>query len=120
MMIRARTVATITGGVWALGCRTPSSIGTPEPVGGDGASMSWPAPSPGKTFTLMPTPKTVAIGWYDAAGEPVLHVGSGDDGPIAGLQKLFANALAANGGSTLEGWRAVCIALVTAPEFSLY
>ena len=79
MMIRARTVATIIGGVWALGCRTPSSVGTPEPAGSDGASMSWPAPSPGKTFTLMPTPKTVAIGWYDAAGEPVLHVGSGDE-----------------------------------------
>src|SRR5205814_3335974 len=80
MMIRARTVAAIIGGVWALGCRTPSSIGTPEPAGGDGASnMSWPAPSPGKTFTLMPTPTTGAIGWYDAAGEPVLRVGRGDE-----------------------------------------
>ncbi|MFL5457110.1 MAG: hypothetical protein ACJ78X_11965 [Myxococcales bacterium] len=49
-----------------------------------------------------------------------IHVGSRDDGPIAGLRQLFANAVVANGGSTIEGWRAVCIALVTAPEFSLY
>jgi len=83
MTIRARVVVAIIGGVWALGCRTPSSVSTVTPSGamsgGDAARTSWPAPAIGKTFTLMPTPKTVAIGWYDAAGEPVLRVGSGDE-----------------------------------------
>jgi acetamidase/formamidase len=83
MTIGTRVVTTIIGGVLALGCRTPSSVGTPAPTGtaslSGSANMSWPAPPPGRTFTLMPTPKTVAIGWYDAAGEPVLHVGSGDE-----------------------------------------
>jgi hypothetical protein len=49
-----------------------------------------------------------------------IHVPGGDDGPIAGLRALLASATAANGGSVLEGWRAVFVALVTAPEFSLY
>jgi len=31
------------------------------------------------THTLMPTPATVAWGYYDAAAKPVLHVNSGDD-----------------------------------------
>jgi hypothetical protein len=49
-----------------------------------------------------------------------IHVPSVDDGPIAGLRQLLVGSIAANGGSVLEGWRAVCVALVTAPEFSLY
>jgi acetamidase/formamidase len=83
MTIGTGVVTTIIGGVLALGCRTPSSVGTPTPAGtaslSGSATMSWPAPPPGRTFTLGPTPKTVAIGWYDAAGEPVLRVGSGDE-----------------------------------------
>lgn len=49
-----------------------------------------------------------------------VHVAAGDDAPIRGLRALFTDAVAANNGSVAEGWRAVCVALVTAPEFSLY
>lgn len=49
-----------------------------------------------------------------------MHVVDTDDAPIAGLRQLLSDSIAANGGSVLEGWRAVCVALVTAPEFSLY
>jgi hypothetical protein len=49
-----------------------------------------------------------------------VHVADADDAPIAGLRQLFTDSLAANGGSVKEAWRAVCVALVTAPEFSLY
>ena len=49
-----------------------------------------------------------------------LHVADADDGPIAGLRQVFSDSIAANGGSAKEGWRAVCVALATAPEFSLY
>jgi acetamidase/formamidase len=85
---RAGVIAAIIGGVWAVGCRTPSSVGTfagapmtagPMTDNALAARMTWPAPAPGRTFNLMPTPKTVAWGWYDAAGEPVLRVGSGDE-----------------------------------------
>jgi acetamidase/formamidase len=85
---RAGVIAAITAGVWALGCRTPSSVRTsagapatasPMTDNALAARMMWPAPAPGRTFNLMPTPKTVAWGWYDAAGEPVLRVGSGDE-----------------------------------------
>src|SRR5436853_3208150 len=86
MMVRARAVATIIGGVWALGCRTPLSVGSPTTAASrDGAAMSWPAPAAGRTFMLLPTPKTVAIGWYDAAGEPVLHMSSGDELTVRAL-----------------------------------
>lgn len=30
------------------------------------------------THTLMPTPTTVAWGYYDAAAAPVLHISSGE------------------------------------------
>jgi len=33
----------------------------------------------GTTHTLMPTPTTVAWGYYDAAAKPVLHIRSGDE-----------------------------------------
>jgi acetamidase/formamidase len=38
-----------------------------------------PAPFAGKVHKLELTPKTVAWGWYDAAGEPVLTIDSGDE-----------------------------------------
>jgi hypothetical protein len=49
-----------------------------------------------------------------------VHVAEADDAPIAGLRQLFNDSLAANAGSVKEAWRSVCVALVTAPEFSLY
>jgi len=69
------------GGVLALACHTPSSV-SGAPAGApasSGAPLDWSAPPVGQTHTLMPTPKTVAWGWYDAAGTPVLTVNSGDD-----------------------------------------
>jgi acetamidase/formamidase len=60
------------GGVVAQACRAPSSVST-------GSVPALPAPAPvGRTYNLMPTPTTVAWGWYDAAGAPVLRVNSGD------------------------------------------
>jgi hypothetical protein len=49
-----------------------------------------------------------------------LHVADSDDAPIAGLRQLLTDSMAASGGPVKDGWRAVCVALVTAPEFSLY
>src|SRR5215468_982756 len=67
-------------GVMALGCRAPSSVSqSGAPASAATQALDWSAPRPGRSHTLMPTPKTVAWGWYDAAGEPVLHVASGDE-----------------------------------------
>jgi acetamidase/formamidase len=41
----------------------------------------------------MPTPKTVAWGWYDAAGEPVLRVGSGDEVIVRALSTCAPGSL---------------------------
>src|SRR6202795_1341614 len=41
------------------------------------------------TYTLKPTPKTVAWGYYDAKAAPVLRVKSGDPG---GIQTLITNS----------------------------
>lgn len=51
-----------------------------------------------------------------------VKVAEGDDEPIAMLRTLFADAAAAGGVAIgpQEGWRAVCVALLTAPEFHLY
>ena len=62
MMMRALIASGVFGGVLALGCGTPSSVGTtasPAPAA-VANNVSWPAPAPGATHTLMPTPKTVA------------------------------------------------------------
>ena len=87
MMMRAVIATGVFGGVLALGCGTPSSVGmTGSPVpAAVGSNVSWPAPAPGATHTLMPTPKTVAWGWYDATGEPVLRVSSGDEVVVRAL-----------------------------------
>jgi hypothetical protein len=37
------------------------------------------------TYTLKPTPKTVALGYYDAQAKPVLRVKSGDTVEIQSL-----------------------------------
>src|SRR5215831_11062286 len=84
-----RSVLSI-GVLAAIGCRTPSSVSATPNTGlsastAQVSNASWPAPAPGKTYTLMPTPKTVAWGWYDAAGEPVLRVASGDEVVVRAL-----------------------------------
>src|SRR5215510_14923580 len=74
------------GGVMALGCRTPSSVSqSGTPASAPTQALDWSAPRPGRSHTLMPTPKTVAWGWYDAAGEPVLRVASGDEVTVRAL-----------------------------------
>ena len=94
MRLGTRVVTAIAGGVLALGCRTPSSVSVPAPAGAtSAASMSWPAPAPGRTFTLLPTPATVAWGWYDAAGQPVLRVGSGDEVVVRALSTCSPTSL---------------------------
>jgi acetamidase/formamidase len=41
----------------------------------------------------MPTPKSVAWGWYDAAGEPVLRVASGDEVTLRALSTCSPTSL---------------------------
>ncbi len=56
-----------------------------------------------------------------------MKVDAADDQPIASLRKLFDDTVkAAKGTGTVtqahvtEGWRTVCVALLTAPEYHLY
>jgi acetamidase/formamidase len=87
---RLGLVMVISSGVSALGCHTPSSsASTPAAT----RTTSWPTPSTGKSYTLMPTPKTVAWGWYDAASEPVLHVNSGDEVTVRALSTCSPTSL---------------------------
>ena len=102
-------VSVVMSGVLALSCRTPSSVGTvanPSPgiasggyrVWADAAPRTdWPAPGPGKLHALMPTPKTVAWGWYDAAGAPVLRVNSGDEVVVRALSTCSPTSLVRSG-----------------------
>jgi acetamidase/formamidase len=85
----------VSGGVLALGCHTPSSASTYSPtVTQSGAvRVDWPAPAPGRSHTLMPTPKTVAWGFYDAAAEPVLRVNSGDEVTVRALSTCSPQSL---------------------------
>jgi acetamidase/formamidase len=56
--------------------------------------VDWPAPATGRTYTLLPTPSTVAWGWYDAAGQPVLRVASGDEIVLRALSTCSPRSLA--------------------------
>ena len=90
MMNRANlaAVVSVSVGVLAAGCHAPSSVSaSPALPSASTASVttSWPSPAPGHTYTLMPTPATVAWGWYDAAGQPVLRVASGDEVVVRAL-----------------------------------
>jgi hypothetical protein len=56
-----------------------------------------------------------------------VKVADDDDAPIAALRNLFTRGVQASAGANpstsndvKEGWRVVCVALVTAPEFHLY
>jgi len=100
MTRRGRVVLAVIGGVSATSCRTPSSVGASASaapaaaVWADAAPRTdWPAPAPGKQHTLMPTAKTVAWGWYDAAGEPVLRVASGDEVTLRALSTCSPTSL---------------------------
>src|SRR5215831_3284118 len=96
-----RSVLSI-GVLAAIGCRTPSSVSATPNTGlsastAQVSNASWPAPAPGKTYTLMPTPQTVAWGWYDAAGEPVLRVASGDEVVVRALSTCAPRSLVSAG-----------------------
>jgi acetamidase/formamidase len=62
----------------------------------------WPAPGPGKLYHLDPTPETVAVGWYDAAGKPVLTMASGDELDVGTLSTCSTRSLLANGVDSTE------------------
>jgi acetamidase/formamidase len=59
--------------VAGVACAATSSVPTTS------RQADWPAPAPGKVHQLDLTPQTVAWGWYDAAGKPVLTIASGDE-----------------------------------------
>ncbi|HEY6828158.1 MAG TPA: acetamidase/formamidase family protein [Gemmatimonadaceae bacterium] len=94
-MMRTTAALAILGGVSALGCHTPPSVSAASPVGASAreAAVSWPAPATGRTYTLLPTPATVAWGWYDAAGQPVLRVASGDEIVLRALSTCSPQSL---------------------------
>ena len=78
--MRIRFISVLVSGVLSLACHTPSSVATASVPAAD-----WPTPATGRSYTLIPTPKTVAWGWYDFAGEPVLRVASGDEVTVRAL-----------------------------------
>lgn len=93
-MTRMASALAILGGVSALGCHTPSSVSTAVGTGAPrNASVAWSAPATGRTHTLLPTPTTVAWGWYDAAGQPVLRVASGDEIVLRALSTCSPRSL---------------------------
>ncbi|MEO7085058.1 MAG: acetamidase/formamidase family protein [Gemmatimonadaceae bacterium] len=95
-MSAGRVSSFIAAGVLALGCHTPSSVGSATsaaPVGGRTPMLDWSSPAVGKSYTLMPTPKTVAWGWYDAKGTPVLRVNSGDEVTVRALSTCSPTSL---------------------------
>jgi acetamidase/formamidase len=63
---------------------------------------TWPAPAPGKLHHLEPTPETVAWGWYDAAGKPVLTMASGDELDVGTLSTCSPTSLVRNGVDSSE------------------
>lgn len=75
------------GGAVALGCHAPLSFAQ-APAG----SMP-PLPPIGHTYTLTPTPNTVAWGYYDASAPPVLRVGSGDEVIVRALSTCAPGSL---------------------------
>lgn len=96
-----RGLLVVMSGALALGCHASFSVG-PSAVAPNAPAASWleaskpldwSTPSVGKTYTLLPTPKTVAWGWYDAAGAPVLHVNSGDEVVVRALSTCAPTSL---------------------------
>jgi len=91
-MMRLTFALAILGGVSALGCHTPPSVSTSTARATD-APAAWAAPATGRTHTILPTPTTVAWGWYDAAGQPVLRVASGDEIVVRALSTCSPRSL---------------------------
>src|SRR5579862_7068531 len=84
------------------------SSGSPSPTATGATSdplrynTAWPAPAPGRLHHLDPTPETVAVGWYDAAGKPVLTIASGDELDVGTLSTCSTNGLLRNGVDSSE------------------
>src|SRR3954468_17240322 len=84
---------TICGAMLAPACHTPLGAAPAAATKVTSARGDWPSPPIGRTFTLLPTPRTVAWGWYDAAGEPVVHVSSGDEVIVRALSTCSPQSL---------------------------
>src|SRR5882672_7707977 len=95
-MTTGRAIAIVgCGGVLALACRAPSSVSGSSPMSAtqQASAMTWPAPAPGRSHTLMPTPATVAWGYYAADAPPVLRVNSGDEVTVRALSTCAPTSL---------------------------
>lgn len=111
MMIRASVATVIASGVLATACHVSASVGStsansvvaqasprgtrlPAATWLEGAQpLDWSMPVAAKTYSLLPTPQTVAWGWYDAAGKPVLTVNSGDEVVVRALSTCSPTSL---------------------------
>jgi acetamidase/formamidase len=75
-------------------CHSAPPMSSVAPAGSTAPSLlTWPEPRVGHTYTLLPTPSTVAWGWYDAAGAPVLRVRSGDEIIVRALSTCSPQSL---------------------------
>jgi acetamidase/formamidase len=87
--------------LFLVGCSaamSPSTSSAPMAQSANSAPrVNWPAPAPGKLYHLDPTPTTVAWGWYDAAGKPVLTLASGDELDVGTVSTCNNNSLVRNG-----------------------
>jgi acetamidase/formamidase len=75
-------------------CFLAALIAIPIVVGAQATSRTTPATVPAAhVYTLMPSPSTVAFGYYDAAATPVLRVQSGDEVIVGTLITSSPNRL---------------------------
>ncbi|HEY6218898.1 MAG TPA: acetamidase/formamidase family protein, partial [Gemmatimonadaceae bacterium] len=73
-----------------------------RPTNSAPAITSWPAPAPGRLYHLDPSPATVAWGWYDAAGKPILTLNSGDELDVGTVSTCSNTSLVRNGLDSTE------------------
>src|SRR3982750_2284150 len=93
-MMNARAIAAVIfGGAMAGACTVPSTVASSAGGAPASSALDWSSPPAGRSHQLMPTPKTVAWGWYDAAGEPVLRVASGDEITVRALSTCSPQSL---------------------------
>jgi len=92
--------------LFIVGCSaamSSSTSSTPVTQAANSAPRTdWPAPAPGKLYHLDPSPTTVAWGWYDAAGKPVLTLASGDELDVGTLSTCNLGSLVRNGVDSSE------------------
>ncbi len=71
--------------------QTASGRATPEPSASGG--FFWKEQPVGKSYTLMPSSKTVVYGGYDADAKPVLRIASGDEVEVGAVSTCGARLL---------------------------